>query len=61
MERAVTVDYTEGLGAQGGAGQLTQIGKEREAFLEEMLSPQKFSKDKGWLDWQYSQQGMMAH
>ena len=35
-----------------GAGQLTQIGKKREAFLEEILSPQKFSKDKGWLDWQ---------
>ena len=26
--------------------------KVKEAFLEEMLSPQKFSKDKGWLDWQ---------
>ena len=50
-----------GSGSPRGAGQLTQIGKKREAFLEEMLSPQKFSKDKGWLDWQYSQQGMMAH
>ena len=36
-----------GSGSPRGAGQLTQIGKKWEAFLEEVLSPQKFSKDKG--------------
>lgn len=36
MERAVIVEYTEALGAQG-AGQLTRTGKRREAFLEEVL------------------------